>query len=433
LRVSIAALFMASSASLLAAPADDVKALAESGRAAEAFALGKQHPEAMGDPAFDFFFGIAAIDAGHAGDGVLALERYILAYPDNVSARLQLARGYFALGEDSRAREEFEELRKLNPPADVATTLDRYLDAIRLRETRYTTTSGAFIEFGLGVDSNVNAGVSNANISLPNLGPVIVSPAGTKNGDTFTHLAAGGYVTHPVLPGVALYANGSAELKLNHNESAFDQGNYAGAAGVSIVHEKELFRFGLVHSLITIENDRFRASTGLSGEWQHQLDERQAFSLGMQAGRLSYPGVNSPRDADFVVLSGGYRKLFSHAWQPVVSLSVNAGREDTIAQGREDLARHYTGGRLGVSFTPAAKWGVAVGYSVQNSRYQAPDAFLGVARSDDYSAIDAAVTYLINRNLSVRGEALLSRNRSNIELFSFPRDIVAVKLRYEFK
>ena len=83
----------------------------------------------------------------------------------------------------------------------------------------------------------------------------------------------------------------------------------------------------------------------------------------------------APRDADFLVLTGGYRRLFSHAWQPVVSLSLNLGREDTIAEGREDLARHYAGGRLGVSFTPAAKWGAAVGYTLQNSRYQAPDAF----------------------------------------------------------
>ena len=43
------------------------------------------------------------------------------------------------------------------------------------------------------------------------------------------------------------------------------------------------------------------------------------------------------------------------------------------------------------------------------------------------------MTYLINRKLSVRGEALMSKNRSNVELFSFPRDIVALKLRYEFK
>ena len=51
---------------LLAAPSDDIKALLEQGKAAAAYAEGKKYPEQLGDPAFDFFFGIAAIDAGHA-------------------------------------------------------------------------------------------------------------------------------------------------------------------------------------------------------------------------------------------------------------------------------------------------------------------------------------------------------------------------------
>src|SRR5438045_1028911 len=88
----------------MAAPADDVKVLLDQGKAAEAYALGKKYPQELGNPAFDFFFGVAAVDAGHAGEGVLALERYITNFPDNQTARLELARAYFVLGDDARAR-----------------------------------------------------------------------------------------------------------------------------------------------------------------------------------------------------------------------------------------------------------------------------------------------------------------------------------------
>jgi len=57
---------------------------------------------------------------------------------------------------------------------------------------------------------------------------------------------------------------------------------------------------------------------------------------------------------------------------------------------------------------------------------------LGVTREDRYEAIDAAVSYLYTRQLSFRGELTSARNRSNIELYSFPRDIVLFKARYEF-
>jgi tetratricopeptide (TPR) repeat protein len=431
-RSVVAALFCASS-SVFSAPADDIRALMEAGRAAEAFALGRQHPEALGDPGFDFYYGIAAIDTGNAGEGVLALERYMLVFPDNVSARLQLARAYFALGEDARAREEFEALRKASPPADTSATIDRYLDAIRLRESRYTTSSGFYAEAGIGVDSNVNGGVSNANIFLPNLGNVVLAPAGTKNADTFTHFGLGGHVTHPIAPGIALFGTGQAEWKSHANDKAFDLGNYNVSGGVSLLRERNLWRAGLIYSLITIDGDRFRSTTGASGEWQHQIDERQSVSVGGQLARLDYEGANSPRTADFAGLSAGYRRLFAYAWQPILSASVNAGREDAIATGREDLSRDLYGARLGVSFTPAAKWGASLGYTYQRAQHRANDLILGVTRKDDYHAFDAAVSYLIDRNFSLRGEALLSRNRSNIQLYDFPRDVYAVKLRYEFK
>jgi len=435
LRRPLAGLLASLPLTLLAAPPDEVKALMEAGKPAEAYALGKQFPEALGDPTFDFFFGVAAIEAGHAGEGVLALERYILQFPDNVSARLQLARGYFALNEDARAREEFESLRKLTPPPAVVGTIDRYLDAIRLRETRYTTSTGLYIEAGIGHDSNVNSGVASANISLQNLGPVVVGPGGTKISDTYTTLGAGGYISHPIAPGVALFGNAFGELKSNVKEanSVFDLGNYALSGGISALREKNLFRLGLNDGLITLGGDRYRHSVGGSLEWQHQVDEIQSVSVGAQYARLTYTGANSARNSDFSGLTAGYRRLFPHAWQPTLTVSLNAGQEDTLDSTRNDLGRNLYGGRAGVNFTPAAKWGVSVGYSYQHSKYQAADAILGVTREDRYEAIDAAVSYLFSRNVSLRAEALLAKNKSNVELFAFPRETIAFKVRYEFK
>jgi hypothetical protein len=415
-----------------AAPADEVRALVEAGRAAEAYEVGHKSPESLGEPGFDFFFGVAAIDSGHAAEGVLALERYALRFPDNLPARLQLARGYFALGEDARAREEFEQLRRLDPPGEIAVTIDRFLDAIRLRETRYTMTSGLYVEAGLGRDTNVNAGPASANVFLQNLGSIILDPVAVKRRDWFTHLAAGGFVTYPMSPGVALFANGGAELKQNNSATQFDQGTYFASGGVQLLQERNLYRLGISHNLITIENDRYRQAQGVSGEWQHQLDEKQSVNAGAQWGRYRYPGVNQARDAEYQTLTAGYRRLFSHAWQPIVSVQGSIGKEDALS--RPDLAsRNYYGGRLGVTFTPAPKWGVAGGVTYLSSRYGDTDIFAAVVRKDEYQALDASLTYLLSRNWSVRAEALVARNRSNIQTFAYPRETYLVKLRYEFK
>lgn len=432
LRFGLIAICVVASARLAAAPADEVRALVEGGKAAEAYELGRRNPDALGDPAFDFFFGIAAIDTGHAAEGVLALERYVLRFPDNLSARLQLARGYFTLGEDARAREEFEQLRKLNPPADIEATIDRFLDSIRLRETRYTMTSGAYLEAGYGRDTNVNAGPATANVFLQNLGSIVLDPVAVQRKDGYAHLGAGAYLTYPISAGVALFGNIGAEFKLNHRASQFDQGNYFAAGGVQLLKAQDIYRLGVSHNMVSIENDRYRTANGLAAEWQRQLDEKQSFNLGGQYGRYAYTGVNQARDADYVSLGAGYRRLFAHAWQPILSAQLSLGTEN--AHTRPDLAsRNFGGGRLGVTVTPAPKWGVTAGVTYLASRYEEPDVFAAVSRKDRYEAYDASLTYLVSRHWSVRAEALLARNHSNIEIFSYPRETYLIKLRYEFK
>ncbi len=126
---------------LLAAPPDEVKALLDKGNAAGAYALGKKHPEELGNPAFDFHFGVAAIDSGHAGEGVLALERYVVNFPGNNAARLELARGYFVMGDDQRAREEFNGVLGTKPPAAVVANIERFLDSLRSRESTCSGTA----------------------------------------------------------------------------------------------------------------------------------------------------------------------------------------------------------------------------------------------------------------------------------------------------
>jgi hypothetical protein len=426
-------LFLFPCTGAVAGQADELKALVEQGRSKDAYDLGTRHPESLGEPDFDFFFGVAAVNAGHAGEGVLALERYLLRFPANTVARVELARAYFVLGEDARAREEFQNVLRDQPPANLQTTVERYLDAIRARESRYQTTASFYLEVGGGIDSNVNGGVGGANINLPVLGNVTVSNAGVRKGDNFTHLAAGGQISHPISPGVAIFGSIGVESKGNSSQTAFDLFNSAVNGGVSYLKDKDLYRVSLSQNTLTVENDRFRTVTGGNFEWNHQLDELQSLQASLLSAKFEYPSANQVRNADY--LGGGmtYRRAFvTTTWQPVLSLGGNYA-EERNKQQRPDLGRNISGVRLGLGLSPDAKWGLNMGLSYQESKYNGPDALLTVSRRDAYLSYDLSAVYLINRNMSVRGELMLSDNRSNISLYRFTRDVLAVKFRYEFK
>ena len=125
-------------ANAFAAPADDIKALLLKGSAKAAYELGKQHADQLGNAAFDFYFGVAAIDSGNAGEGVLALERYIVNNPGNREAQLELARGYFVLGDYIRAREEFSAVLKTSPPPPLLSPISSATSTRFVRASRST-------------------------------------------------------------------------------------------------------------------------------------------------------------------------------------------------------------------------------------------------------------------------------------------------------
>ena len=416
-----------------AAPIDELRALVEKGQATQAYQFGKKNSEQLGDPNFDLLYGIAAIDAGYAGEGVLALERYVLRFPDDASARLELGRGYYFLGDDARARDEFEAVAKLNPPATVLKAINRYLDAIRLREARYKTSSGAYLEAGLGYDSNVNGGVNQADIVLPVFGSISVIDEGVKKKDSYLHLALGGQINHPIAPGTAVFAALQADGKLHRQEDAFDLATVNLAAGASYYRNRNAWRGTFFHSELSLDRSRYRSLSGLSLDWRRQLDEHSYLSFAPQAARLNYQGENAVRDADFYALTVSYRRNFTLAWQPVLNVSGNRAREANRNANRSDLSRDITGGNIDVTFSPTPEWSVLFGAGYQLNQYDADTPLLFTTRRDRTTTLNLVAIYLLNKHWSLRADWQHIINRSNLELYDYTRDVLSIKLRYEFK
>ena len=430
---TLAAALLAVSQAVPAAPADEMRALIEAGRSAEAYALGKRSPDELGKADFDFYFGIAATDSGHAGEGVLALERYISQFPDNDRARLELARSYFVLGELIRAREEFETVLRRSPPAEVQSTIERFLDSIRSQESRYTTTASAYVEIGAGYDSNVNYGVGDALVNLP-IGTFAIGQAGVQTGDRFGLVGAGVQVSHPVGPGVAVFGGGSVEARAHAGmlDRQFDQQNFAVYGGASVVRDKDLFRFTASYSDLHLDYRSYRAIGSGGVEWHRQLDELNTLSLFGQYAQLDHPTL-PVRNADFWGGGVGWRRAFVHPVRPVLQLQALYGQEiNTAVPVREDLSRELLTLRAGVSLTPAPRWSVSGALSASFSRYWAPDFTINEPREDQYYSLEAGVGYRLTKDLSARLDYLYSDNRSNSALYEYDRHVVTARLRYEF-
>jgi len=413
-----------------AATPGEIRALIDQGKLSEAWTAARAAPERLGQPDFDFVYGVAAIAAGRATEGVLALERYLLAFPDNDPARVELARGYLAIGEDARAREEFQAVLDRRPPPAVARAIEDYLETIRTREAKHRPTAMAYALAGTGYDSNPRAGVDDAEITLPVFGPVTVVDTGLRRGDQVREYAAGIRLTAPWTPALVAYAAGSADARRHSVEKDFDQAQYAGTAGVVSRRGAWTFRGGASLSYTTLGSAPYRRVHGLNADAGYEAGPADALSLGVQAGRFAYEAANVVRDSDFLTVAWGLRHQAGGAWRPEFEASATWGREKN-RRDRDDLSRHMAGVRFGAAVTPRAGWSVGATASWQKSRYDEADTGLSTVRDDAFAAGEAWASWQFTRHLQLRAEFSAARNDSNIALYEYKRHTAMIRLRAE--
>ena len=412
---------------------DELRSLLERGLAREAYESARRAPERLGDPAFDLYFGIAAVNAGHAAEGVLALERFVLSQPGHLAARVELARGYFLLGEDQRSREEFEAALAAGPPADMARVVGDYLDALRARESRYKPTFAANVDIVGGYDSNPRAGVDNPLITLPTIGEVTIADTGVRHSSRMGQIAAGFRVTAPAGARTAAFAAGQAEVVRYPSAGDFDQRVYGGSAGFLGQWRDHAWRLGAIEGYQTLGGSPYRRTHGAFADWGAAFGERLALSAGAQAGRFAYSGFNAVRDADFATLAVSLRRALALPLAPQLELGVNGGFERNVHDERQDLSRDLLGARAGVAIAPFASWTLGVAGTWQRSSYREPDAILLTTREDRYVAAEAFVACKPLRRLTLRIEYSEARNDSNIALYEYRRRTALIRGRYEFR
>lgn len=431
----VAALLALTGTLARATSSGELRALVEKGRADEAYTAGKLQPGAPGDSEFDYYFGVAAIDSGHAGDGVLALERFLARNPRDDRARFDLARGYYVLGELLRARETFETVLAHRPDPEREATVERFLDAIQAQAWRHASASSLYLDLGAGFDSDMPAAVGASALEPPQLDGLLLSPGGAKRGSSFLLAGAGARFARPLTDAIALQGGlrYQGRYQTNGFDRQLDQEALAGYGGISLLRGQDLYRASVSYAALALDAGRYRNVSALGGEWQRQVDELNSYSLFAQYAALDYPASPSS-DAAMYALGAGWRRAFVQRYQPVVQLQALYGREKSSASPlRDDLSRDLYSLRAGLSTTPWPGWGISGGLSYTASRFLGPDPSLAATRRDDFIGLDAGLSYRWSRQLTLHADYLHADNRSSLKAYKYGRDVLTLRMHYDIR
>ena len=396
----------------------------------QAYEYASQYLDSMeGDPYFDYFYGVSAIDAGHASEGVFALERVLMQFPDDHVARLELARGYFILEEYARARQEFEAVLATSPPEGVRRTAYLYLDRIRVEEARYRTTLSGFVEAGGGYDSNVNSAPGGTFDGL-------LTPDSTSKEDGFYNLAGTARLAVPFSPGWKFNLLGTGILKKNQDYSQFDTITGTAQAGISLNTKASLYNLDLVAQEFMLDGDSYRSLLGANAGWKYNSSEKSSITTSLQYARLSYD-IYTILDSDLVTFNMGYSHEFTASMAPVLFVNAQLGNEDAKSdslQAKANTSRNIASLRLGMAISISPQFVTQLALGAQGSNYKGEQLTVpvGVKRKDTYYTADLNLFWLLNRDWRVDTRISYSDNTSNVPIREYDRLLASVNVNYNF-
>ena len=408
--------------------------LVRSGQAQAAYELARAERAAHeGEPRFDFLYGMAAIDSGHVGEGVFALERVLMQRPGNDRARLELARGFFLLEEDLRARDEFETVLAHDPPPTVRSTIERYLGAIRRRADRYRTMVTGYVGLGAGYDTNVNSAPDVDTVQSP-FGSIPLSSGGQEQGDAFGRLTAGATISHPLRPGVNLVAGADLDARFHRDETDFETSEAGGRVGVAFRDQDARTRITLDADRLYVGGDAYEDVVGVSARHRRRVGESLLGSAGLRVSQQRYEDQDI-LDSSTWIVDAGVSHTWRTPWRPTFSGALFGGHEtaDDQSQAARAVAERDLAGVSGMlRLRVAPAWTVHTSLQFRRSEYDARHLIFGRKREEDYSQVALRADWQPTAHWSVGPRLRYVHNEANIDLYEYDRTVFEVRGHYAF-
>lgn len=390
--------------------------------------------ERSGDVQYDMLLGISGVQGGENSRGIFALERVLAIEPNNIEARAMIAKGYYRAGEADNAKTEFNNVLSQKPNDQITKLVEDNMLAID-KATGQTTAFAAYLDFGIGHDSNINSATSsstiNASIAGSPLIPLTLTPSSREQGSNFVNGAAGISVRVPLNKNVSAFGSLSGTTKINWATDEFDTGSLDYSVGINVKHNIDNYTLALQGGSFSVNANTFREAIGLSGQWQRDLDDHNQISAYVQGSELEYPD-SSVRDARRYVVGGGWGHSFDGDKAKVIYLSAYGGTERTDDSNFDFLSNRLYGiralGQMAINYKLIA----FAGLSYEHRKYDEQDPAFLITRKDDQYDFNIGLRYLPGNNFTIKPQFSYIDNRSNNSLYEFDRYILSINIRKDF-
>lgn len=410
--------------------ADQLRQLLDDGQPQRAYALAEELADIYaGDPDFDFFYGLAALDSGYPALASFAFERIIMFDHGTPRVRLELARAYYLLGNFDSAAEEFKRVLLLDPPRNVKDKVEQFLQAIQAqRDTQSLVYAGSVSIVG-GYDSNVNSATSERSIFSDLLSSTVtLSEDSRKQEDAFTGVAAQFNMNYPLSQKKAVFGGVSFSNHTNSTNTNFDTNSLTLSGGYLFNKKTARVRIPLTLQTYYLDGEQIRNSVSLGLDWSDSISPKtQLIHFGL-LNAAKNPNDNKKNSMTFIAGSGVTRAISRWPINVMGSLFIGNDRySDT-----EYLGKYMLGTRLSVSYQKMRQHQFTLNLVLQQALHETDDPSFNNTREDTFLDMTFLWSWILDDNLIMTSKVEYTDNHSNLQLYDYDRIQSQIGIEYRF-
>lgn len=399
------------------------ESLLTDGKTANAYALLRAYEsEFASNPYFNYLLGIAALDYGLTGEAILKLRRAVAGAPLFSGARMELARALYDAGEYGEARPMFTALLGENPPPEVHSVIDGYINAIDARPSSPPSRFSPYAELLTGHDSNANGATDNAQFM-----GFTLRPENLETDSVFVETAAGFDWNLPRNTHFGWFVGARASLRDNPDAEFVDTRVLSGQASMNWRRGAVFGRAGISAYGASRDGDSNEAYSGLDIMLGRNLNNHWDVSVAVRSGALDYAESIEVLDVNRTL----YTFAASYRFASLGRLSIEAiGGNDEEQENGSPYGNSKGGARLGLT-APLGDSAFLVA-SLGSLRSDYDGLFFGGTREDKQlsSMLQFEFRDVFTDGLTLAPRLRYIDNDSDVELYTYNRTEVGLMIRW---
>ena len=390
----------------------------------------KAFSKSPGDPKTDFYLGRAAFEKGDYEAAVMAFERVLIVQPDAMRIKLEMARCFFHLKAYETAKQYFNEVLAAKPPEMVQKNIENFLAAMEAAETRHLF--NGLVSFGITWDDNARVSPAEDKINTVIGDITLVGPSATPQNDRI-------FTTTALINHVYKFSNDRLFWKtsgLNYNgfyqyEDDLDLNFLNIVSGPQLQSGKFLFELQGLFNQLYLEHDRYLGILGMGSIITFAPTPNYVFNISAKGEQKEFFQDGS-KDALNLGLNGNSFFIFAPN-----RVAFGVGGE---SENAESDINSYSRYKVSLRYDRLIPYDINMftGFRFQKTSYNESEALFGKKRTDDLKEFTAGVSKALWRSsdnrriLSVYLNYTYTKSDSNIDLYTYKKNVVATSFEFRF-